>query len=321
MRRILILRGGALGDFIVTLPALAALRAAFPTAQIELAGNAPAAALAVNRGLLDTAHSQHESRWSALYDSAPLPSALATWLARFDLVLNFWPDPDVTLAAHFPLHSAQRFLTAPAHPTIAPAAAHYCAPLQNLGIAVTDFFYPLTFHIRENPCPSVVKNSAAKPDTPAAFALALHPGSGSSSKNWPAENYLALLPQFPAPLLLILGEAELDHWSALLATPLQPGLTTHRIGSLTLTLAICLPLEDVVALLARCTRYLGHDTGISHLAAACSVPSLLLFGPTDPTIWAPPATHVHILRAPVSLKELSLSAVQAALTSTPLAQK
>jgi ADP-heptose:LPS heptosyltransferase len=77
MIRILILRGGDLGDFIVTLPALAALRAAFPTAQIELAGNATAAALAINRSLLDTAHSQHDSRWSALYDSTPLPPTAA----------------------------------------------------------------------------------------------------------------------------------------------------------------------------------------------------------------------------------------------------
>ena len=81
MRRILILRGGALGDFLVTLPALAALRSAYPAARIELAGNAPAAALAVSRGLLDAAHSQHESRWAALYDSAPLPPTFAAWLA------------------------------------------------------------------------------------------------------------------------------------------------------------------------------------------------------------------------------------------------
>ncbi len=80
--RILVLRGGALGDFLVTLPALARLRQQWPEARLELAGNATAAALAVRQGLLDAAHSQHEARWSALYADAPLPAAFAEWLAR-----------------------------------------------------------------------------------------------------------------------------------------------------------------------------------------------------------------------------------------------
>jgi heptosyltransferase-3 len=44
------------------------------------------------------------------------------------------------------------------------------------------------------------------------------------------------------------------------------------------------------------SAFLGHDSGISHLAAACGVPSLLLFGPTDPAVWAPPQPWVRILR-------------------------
>jgi ADP-heptose:LPS heptosyltransferase len=110
MRRVLVLRGGALGDFIVTLPALAALRQQAPTARIELAGNASAAALAFSRGLLDAVHSQHEARWAALYERAPLPADFATWLASFDVILNFWPDATAELANHFPLYPAQIFL-------------------------------------------------------------------------------------------------------------------------------------------------------------------------------------------------------------------
>ena len=48
MRRILVLRGGALGDFIVTLPALALLRRRWPAARIELTGNSTAAQLALS---------------------------------------------------------------------------------------------------------------------------------------------------------------------------------------------------------------------------------------------------------------------------------
>src|ERR1044071_6481045 len=118
MKNILVLRGGALGDFIVTLPALALLRQRWPDARIELVGNATAAQLARERELIDVVHSQHEARWSCLFGdaSARLPSEFAAWLATFDLVLNYWPDPDGELRRRFPSRSGQVFLGAPAMP-------------------------------------------------------------------------------------------------------------------------------------------------------------------------------------------------------------
>ncbi len=313
MKKILILRGGALGDFIVTLPALAALRAAYPVARSELVGNAPAAALAVARGLLDAAHSQHESRWAVLHSHAPLPPPLVAFLTSFDLILNFWPDPDGDLVRHFPLHPLQRFLASPALPAQAPAAAHYCAPLRALGLTPAAHFHPLA------PLPSVHLSAHAtlshqlSASSPAPFAFALHPGSGSPQKNWPLQNWLALIPQLPGPLLIILGEAELPGWSALTSTRLPPGLSRHRIGTTEVTLAVSLPLEDLVTLLHTCRQFLGHDSGISHLAAACGVPGLLLFGPTDSSLWAPPAPHVRTLQHPAGLSSLSLTEVLARL--------
>ena len=136
--RILVLRGGALGDFLVTLPALRLLRTEWPTARIEMVGHAPAARLGVLGGYLDAAHSQHDACWSALFAPSPLPSALAEWLGSFDLVLNYWPDPDQTLAGRFPLRLGQRYLAGTALPTIAPAARHFCRPLESLGLKTDD---------------------------------------------------------------------------------------------------------------------------------------------------------------------------------------
>jgi len=284
MRKILVLRGGALGDFIVTLPALALLRAHWPHAHLALIGNAPAAALALDAALLHRVHSQHDARWSALYSAAPLPSALAAELATFDLVLNFWPDPDGDLARHFPLRSAQTFLSASASPTRAPAAAHYCAPLHALGLT------PTTFH-----------HTLAHP-APDAHLVALHPGSGSPQKNWPLSRWIELCRWLTtihrAKLLLLTGEAD-----SAAASALAPfGTPAHQ-----------LPLATLVTQLTHCRLFLGHDSGISHLAAACGVPSVLLFGPTDPTMWAPPAPHVQILHHGPTLDAIPLSSLQAAL--------
>jgi ADP-heptose:LPS heptosyltransferase len=284
MRRILVLRGGALGDLIVTLPALALLRRHWPAARIELAGNAPAAELGRAAGLIDAAHSQHEARWAALYGDAPLPAPLGEWLAGFDLVLNFWPDPECELARRFPLRAGQVFLSAPALPTLAPAAAHYCEPLRPLGLTTADFFVALR--------PTGPR--------PGPRRIAIHPGSGSPRKNWPLVRWIELCVWLEAThraeLLIVSGEAEP---AGLLANFGRP--------------ARQLPLAELADTLAACALFIGHDSGVSHLAAACGVPCVLLFGPTDPAIWAPPAPHVRVIRRGAEMASISVEAVKALL--------
>lgn len=293
MERILVLRGGALGDFIVTLPALALLRQRWPSARIELAGNVTAAQLARDRGLLDAVHAQHEARWSALYAPAELPADFAAWLATFDLVLNFWPDPDGDLRRRFPIRAGQVYLTAPALPTLAPAAAHYCEPLRTLGLTMTTPLYPL-----------------APPDNPARATgpIAIHPGSGSPRKNWPAERWLALLRDLPSPVVVILGETETAAW-------------TPRLTGLAVEVRTQPSLKELVGVLARCRLFLGHDSGVSHLAAACGAPSVLLFGPTDPATWAPPAPHVTVLQRGSTVDALTLDDVRRAVAAAGVGRR
>lgn len=282
MRKILVLRGGALGDFIVTLPALAMLRESWPDARIELAGNATAAQLARARGLLDAAHSQHEARWSGLFGGGALPSEFSDWLASFDLVINYWPDPDGDLARRFPTRRGQIFLSAPAMPDRGPAAAHYCEPLRALQLEPSRFYYALV---------------PSSTDPRSSLPIALHPGSGSPRKNWPAENWRRVIDRLDAPLALVLGEAEDECWGGF--SPARSSVTRlHR-----------LPLEALVTQLSRSRLFVGHDSGISHLAAACGTPCVLLFGPTEPAVWAPPAPHVRVLRRGREVGEISVDEV------------
>ena len=56
------------------------------------------------------------------------------------------------------------------------------------------------------------------------------------------------------------------------------------------------PLGRLAALMRIASLYLGNDSGITHLAAACGAPTIALFGPTDPRIWAPRGPKVKIIR-------------------------
>ena len=329
--RILVLRGGALGDFLVTLPALGLLRAKWPAARIELVGNARAAELGMLGGFLDAAHSQHEARWSALYRDSALPPAMAAWLGEFDLVVNYWADPDGTLVRRFPVRPGQTLVAGTAVPALAPAARHFCEPLRALGLATTDFRSRLEAGrvdlpaeaSREGRVSDAPQRRRRLEDGP-SYPIAIHPGSGSAAKNWPAERWLELVARLDQPILLVLGEAELGTWNASLLARLRTAGGGHftreswdqKTGGHRIEIAANLPLPELANALAGCRRFIGHDSGVSHLAAAVGTPSVLLFGPTDPAMWAPPGGNVRVIHHGPAVDAISVEEVLEALSLT-----
>src|SRR5438876_7373872 len=76
-----------------------------------------------------------------------------------------------------------------------------------------------------------------------------------------------------------------------------------------------LPLPHLAAVLEH-SIFIGHDSGISHLAAAVGANCILLFGPTDPNVWAPRNENVQVLRAQTGrLNDLDIAQVRAAVTT------
>jgi heptosyltransferase-3 len=58
-----------------------------------------------------------------------------------------------------------------------------------------------------------------------------------------------------------------------------------------------LPIRQFAAFMTTCQAYLGNDSGPTHLAAALGLPTLALFGPTNPQIWSPRGPQVHIIQS------------------------
>jgi ADP-heptose:LPS heptosyltransferase len=73
-------------------------------------------------------------------------------------------------------------------------------------------------------------------------------------------------------------------------------------------------LLALAALLARVDVYLGNDSGVSHLAAALGVPTVAIFGPTDPRIWAPRGPRVTVLWGGPGALQLDPAAALALVT-------
>jgi len=57
-----------------------------------------------------------------------------------------------------------------------------------------------------------------------------------------------------------------------------------------------MPLARLGRTLARARLYIGNDSGITHLAAAAGCPTLAIFGPTNPAVWAPRGANVRVIQ-------------------------
>ena len=96
-----------------------------------------------------------------------------------------------------------------------------------------------------------------------------------------------LMPIFDQ-VLLISGEADTE-----VAEQMRPLISTAK-----LRLCANRSLWDLVDELSQAALFVGHDSGVTHLAAAAGIPTVALFGPTDPTIWAPNGNHVIVIKSP-----------------------
>jgi heptosyltransferase-2 len=282
-RRILALRAGALGDTILALPALAALRRAVgPRGEISFAGREPFVRLAESPEHASRVHSVDRDPFRALFDSRVDDEELRSFLSPFDAVVSWSLLPllreklsggrQVIEASPFPpegVHAAEHLVH-----TLSPLGVPVSTPTTRLPVAETDRRTALL----------LLESFGLAPGQ----FVAIHPGSGSLKKNWPIEKFEALaklIERNGRTLLWVEGEADSDVVSRLLRRAPAP-------------VASNLSLPVLGALLSLAALYVGNDSGVSHLAAAVSTPTLALFGPTDPRSWAPPAATVVDFRDP-----------------------
>jgi ADP-heptose:LPS heptosyltransferase len=136
--------------------------------------------------------------------------------------------------------------------------------------------------------------------------IALHPGAGSESKRWPVECWASAWQQLRdlGQPLIVCGPAD--------ETPARA--LADRLGA---PLLRDLPLLELAAALTGCRALLGHDSGVSHLAAALGLPTLALFGPTDPVQWAPRGPAAAWLRAGPDLSPQAMAARVRVLLEKP----
>jgi heptosyltransferase-2 len=302
--KILVIRGGAIGDFILTLPAIAALRKNFPDAFLEILGYPHIAQLALAGGLVDRVESIGARALAGFFArNGELAEELVDYFSEFDLILSYLYDPDQIFRTNVARCTRGQFITGPHRPndrTTIHAAELYLKPLELLAIFDADPIPRLRITTNPNPGSTLFRNGTGQGNE---RIVALHPGSGSENKNWPEANWAELLQKLindtSFNLLLVGGEAEGERLQRLAAA-----LPPARVR-----VAQSRPLPELAQMLQQCAGFIGHDSGISHLAAAVGLPGLILWGETTEQIWRPPSDKMILLRHPDGLADLPVHSV------------
>jgi ADP-heptose:LPS heptosyltransferase len=265
--KILILRGGALGDLLLTLPVLDAIRSNFPRSFIEVWGIRPQVDLLQS---VDRVDRLDALGLAPLFVRGTMPPVLRRRLSEFDVAVSFLSDPDGAVAQNLAFAGVQRVIRG--SPTMRPgmhAVYQLASVLEPLGLELRD------------PAPrlKIGRNQIQK------SLLGFHPGSGSPAKNWPLGHWTDFIEKIESKfegLLLIGGEADDEVIQAFRLRWRGPAIES----------VIRQNLWDLARALTRCTIFVGHDTGVAHIAAAAQTPAVVLFGPTDPNVWRPLGSHV-----------------------------
>ncbi|MCC7375654.1 MAG: glycosyltransferase family 9 protein [Verrucomicrobiales bacterium] len=289
--RILVIRGGAIGDFVLTLPVFAALRAQFPGIQLEVLGYPHIARLAAVGGVVNAVHPIEGRALAGFFArGGDLDAGMAAFLSEFALILSFLYDPDDIFRSNVAACTAAQFIVGPHRPeTTGPHACDvFLRPLQQLAIFEADGTPQL--------------RAASISNGPGRW-VAMHPGSGSETKNWPERRWAELLrrvvDETPWRVLLVGGEAEGDRLARLGA-----GLPRDRCE-----IARQMPLDLLASRLAACEQFVGHDSGITHLAAAVGLPCLVLWGPSPLAVWRPRGRDILVLQDDSGLAGMSTDSV------------
>ncbi len=321
--RIAVFQALALGDLICATPALRALRASFPDAEIALIGLPWAEDILRQSGLID--RFLPFPGWPGIAEAPYDPSRLSALLASvaaepFDLALQvhgsgqtsngFVAALAATRSIGYAVGPDDRLTDALPWIDAEPEPQRWLRLAECAGASILP-----------DPRPEFPVDAPAHANATALLAprngpgplVGLHAGASDPRRRWPAARFAELAAtlhhRHAARLVLTGSAAERDLTAAVAASA----------GIPILDLAGQTDLATFAALIARLDLLVTNDTGASHLAAAAGTPSVVLFGPTNPARWAPLDRERHVVVDAVPPDANRPATGAAALAALPVA--
>ena len=253
------------------MPAIGAIAARHRGASVELMARAELAWLAVGRTVVTRGHSIDRREVTALFsDSAEEFAGARDYFECFGCIYSFFAANHAgyrerLTAATDGVVTLHRFRpSGDGH-----VAAAYLDSIGESGSPLEVRLEPTADDV------DAASRAIANAGGDTSSLIAIFPGSGSSTKNWPVEKFVALARMLAerSSVAIVLGPAE---------SAMMPAFRDRGIPVLS-----DLELGTVAGVARKASAFIGNDSGVSHLAAAVGAPGVVLFGETDPMRWRP----------------------------------
>jgi len=280
IKRILILRWGGVGDFLLTLPAIYVVRRHFRHAHLAIMGSTDTIDLAASAEYADELlpfDGAISSDWQEARGAARL--RMMQKLREFDLIINYHPFAQVDelldeSGVNYVNFEDEVFLRERKH-----ASEHFCDFVRSIPAAPVFSRPKVYLSAAERRCALNFLSDYGF-DLRNDCVVAVHVGSGDPRKRWFPDRFrevIGSLAASGAKVLLLSGPADDD-----MVRLVYEGAEQDKVF-----LVRGLPIRKVAAILESATLFLGNDSGLMHLAAAVGTPVVALFGPSDPVTWGP----------------------------------
>ena len=281
LQKILLIRPGAIGDTLMLLPSISILARSH---EVYVAGRRPG--IEFLSPPAKQCFDMEESAWHMLFlESQALPGLP---IDEVDIVVCFLSDPQGTirnnLKAYCPGAKVFVFPSLPGGLSKMHVAQHVARCLARCG-AIVDGRAAMELATRE-------ALLAEDRQWSIRHKLVLHPGSGSKKKNYSLSLWEELMQKITRQIgdsslkqVILLGPAEQDTKSLFAET-------AERLGW---DIKSNLSSDALLTLMRETALFVGHDSGISHLAAMAGAHTIALFKVTEPLIWRPLGPRVAVL--------------------------
>ena len=307
VQSVLVIHQGAIGDFILALPALRVLRKTFPKARSVIMGYPRILEMVEKRFYAEEIVSVDRKGMASFFvRGGTLDADLSRFFSTFDLIVVFTKDGEGPLIGNLRRVSEGRILHVnpfpPEHERIH-LSEHLLRELRRYSLSIPGQEPRLYLTRADQERGTNYCQRKGLTVSESTKTSVVHPGSGSKKKVWPVERFAEVVRQIKRPggsrILVVLGPAEgpeVQKAFEAIEWEMGPAAPIFLKG---------LSLLELASVIGGSCLFVGNDSGITHMAAALGVPTVAIFGPSDPRLWSPRGKRVAVVRSNIACSPCS----------------
>lgn len=289
---LLVLHAGALGDCVLSLHLVAALKRMWDKTKITVAARSSIVHWARRHGFIDEARSIEEIGTHCLYHPVgDLPDQTARFLRGFDRVVSFLGGRTEIVSQRLAQVLGREVLAI--DPRSTPGLTKHIVGqwIDQVRCDDSAVEMPSGDHLEIRDRWALREHLCLRIGASTDGIVLCHPGSGGLAKCCPLE-----------ALERLVAAKRAQGWSA--AWMIGPDETERFGADYARKLEVTAPVlyeesvETAADLVCGADAFIGNDAGMTHVAALAGVPTIALFGPTDPRIWRPLGQRCSVMRFP-----------------------